>query len=73
MPKKKSPPPRLKLIDVHSRAKEAFDDTGRVRIYLRLVDEKGRIVKGNASRSLTIEGATVTQVFRIVREALENA
>jgi hypothetical protein len=64
---------KFQILDVHSRTKEAFDEPGRVRVYLRLVDKKGRLVRGNVARSITIEGATVTTVFRIVREALEDA
>jgi hypothetical protein len=70
---KKKPQPKFKILSVHSRAKEAFDDTGTVRVYIRLVDDHGRLVKGNAARSLTIQAASVTQVFRVVREAIEDA
>lgn len=71
--RKSKPPQRFKILDVHSRAKEAFDEVGRVRVYIRLVDDHGRLVKGNAARSLTIDQASVTQVFRVVREAVEDA
>lgn len=64
---------RYKILDAHSRAKEAFDDTGRVRVYIRLVSKDGRLVKGNVARSITLDRATVTDVFRTVREALEDA
>ncbi len=64
---------KFTLLDVHSRAKEAFDDVGRVRVYVRLVSDQGRLVKGNVARSLTIKQASVTQVFRVVRAAVEDA
>lgn len=68
-----SPSRRFKILGVHSRAKEAFDETGTVRVYIRLVDDRGRLVKGNVARSLTIEAASVTDVFRVVRGAVEDA
>jgi hypothetical protein len=71
--KKPKPKSRFKILDVHSRAKEAFDEVGTVRIYIRLVDENGRLVKGNVARSLTIEAASVAEVFRVVRGAVEDA
>lgn len=75
MKKKPKPKPksRFRVRDVHSGTKEAFDEVGAVRVYIRLIDEKGRLVAGNISRSLTVDGATVTDVFRVVRGAVEDA
>lgn len=67
--KKRSTKPRLRLVDHHSRAREAFDERGRVRIYIRRIDTDGRFVKGNVSRSLTIDNGTVDEVFDHVRRS----
>lgn len=75
MPKKTKPTPRppFRLLDAHSRAGTAFDEPGLVRVYIRLVSPNGRFVKGNVARSLTVQGATVTEVFRVVHKALAHA
>ncbi len=62
-----------RILDIHSRFREAFDGVGTVRVYLRLVNDRGRLVKGNMARSITVGDATVTQVFAVVRRALEEA
>lgn len=56
------------------RSRFGFDDadqTGRVRVYVRLISkENSAMIRGNISRTVTIDGATVTDVADAIDAAL---
>lgn len=50
---------------------EDEDKEGRVRIYVRLISpDNSALIRGNITRTITIDGATVTDVADAIESAL---
>lgn len=59
--------PRVQL---GGREAKVEDKSGRVRVYLTLVDTKNKAIQKNVSAVLYVNGATVSEVSKQIQKAL---